>query len=61
MALDGLDLEGEIDAFMPDAHSISAKSCVRKYMHLLGLKAKRKAVQPRAGRLCRDDLQPALL
>jgi hypothetical protein len=61
MALNGMGLEGEIDAFTPDAHSTSAKSCVKKYRHLLGLKAKRKAVQPRAGRLCRDDLQPALL
>ena len=59
MALNGMGLEGEIDAFTPS--DTCAKSCVRKYRHLLGLKAKRKAVQPRAGRLCRDDLQPALL
>ena len=59
MALNGMDLEGKIDAFTPS--DTCAKSCIRKYMHLLGLKAKREAVQPRAKRLCRDDLQPALL
>jgi len=65
MALNGMGLEGEIDAFTPDAHSTSAKSCVKMYRHLLGLKAKREAVHPRDRRLCRrlhrDDLQPALL
>jgi hypothetical protein len=59
MALNGMDLDGEIDAFTPS--DTCAKSCVKMYRHLLGLKAKREAVQPRDRRLCRDDLQPALL
>jgi hypothetical protein len=61
MALNGMGLDGEIDTFTPHPSDTCAKSCVKMYRHLLGLKAKREAIQPRDRRLCRDDLQPALL